>query len=205
MFRGTPHYPQRAKSSILTILTSHSKATQQNPPALLRNSTAHSAVVILTTQLLSRPIWQYPLTQQHYRNVTFAASSKASLTPCNTRKYQRFAVLPMPCSFAAHSRSDVSSTSILYRKLLNILARWNRTSGKLEIRVPVLGNRLFCAWWLIHFCWDIGQDLAASAVRSSLYQCFNRNYDSVCTKSGYKKWFPYHRTADIKPSGIFKL
>ena len=52
MFRGTPHYPQRAKSSILTILTSHSKATQQNPPALQRNSTAHSAVVILTTQLL---------------------------------------------------------------------------------------------------------------------------------------------------------
>lgn len=28
-----------------------------------------------------------------------------------------------PCSFAANSRSDVSSTSILYRKLLNILAR----------------------------------------------------------------------------------
>ena len=35
--------------------------------------------------------------------------------------------------------------------------------------------------------WDIGQDIAASAVRSSLYQCLNRNYDSVCTKSGYKK------------------
>ena len=86
---------------------------------------------------------------------------------------------------------------------LNILVRWNRTSGNLEIRVPVLGNRLFCAWWLIHFCWNIGQDLAASAVRSSLYQCLNRNYDSVCTKSGYKKWFPYHRTADVKPSGIF--
>ena len=86
---------------------------------------------------------------------------------------------------------------------LNILVRWNRTSGNLEIRVPVLGNRLFCAWWLIHFCWDICQDLAASAVRSSLYQCLNRNYDSVCTKSGYKKWFPYHRTADVKPSGIF--
>lgn len=31
------------------------------------------------------------------------------------------------------------------------------------------------------------EDLAASAVRSSLYQCLNRNYDSVCTKSGYKK------------------
>ena len=30
MFRGTPHYPQRAKSSILTILTSHCKTTLQN-------------------------------------------------------------------------------------------------------------------------------------------------------------------------------
>ena len=33
MFRGTPHYPQRAKSSILTILTSHCKATLQNHTA----------------------------------------------------------------------------------------------------------------------------------------------------------------------------
>lgn len=33
MFRGTPHYPQRAKSSILTILTSHSKATLQSHTA----------------------------------------------------------------------------------------------------------------------------------------------------------------------------
>ena len=33
LFRGTPHYPQRAKSSILTILTSHSKATLQSHTA----------------------------------------------------------------------------------------------------------------------------------------------------------------------------
>lgn len=136
------------------------------------------------------------LSQHHPKHPTHPA------TPGNINVSQCY---PCPCSFAANSRSDVSSTSILYRKLLNILARWNRTSGKLEIRVPVLGNRLFCAWWLIHFCWDIGQDLAASAVRSSLYQCLNRNYDSVCTKSGYKKWFPYHRTADVKPSGIFTI
>ena len=71
----------------------------------------------------------------------------------------------------------------LQSSLVNILVRWNRTSGNLEIRVPVLGNRLFCAWWLIHFCWNIGQDLAASAVRSSLYQCLNQNCDSVCTKT----------------------
>ena len=34
----------------------HCKTTLQNPLALQRNSTAHSAVVILTPQLLSRPI-----------------------------------------------------------------------------------------------------------------------------------------------------
>ena len=33
MFRGTPHYPQRAKSSILTILTSHCKTTLQSHTA----------------------------------------------------------------------------------------------------------------------------------------------------------------------------
>ena len=33
LFRGTPHYPQRAKSSILTILTSHCKTTLQNHTA----------------------------------------------------------------------------------------------------------------------------------------------------------------------------
>ena len=75
------------------------------------------------------------------------------------------------------------------RLLVNILVWWNRTSGNLEIRVPVLGNRLFCAWWLIHFCWDICQDLAASAVRSSLYKCLSRNYDSVCTKANLKSDF----------------
>ena len=76
-----------------------------------------------------------------------------------------------------------------HRPFMNILVRWNRTSGNLEIRVPVLGNRLFCPWWLIHFCLDIGQNLAASAVRSSLYQCLNRNYDSVCTKTDLKSDF----------------
>ena len=33
MFRGTPYYPQRAKSSILSILTSHCKATLQSHTA----------------------------------------------------------------------------------------------------------------------------------------------------------------------------
>ena len=89
--------------------------------------------------------------------------------------------------------------------ILNILVRWNRTSRNLEIRVPVLGNRLFCAWWLIHFCWDIYQNLAASAVRSSLYQSISQQKLWFgMHKRGSKKWFPYHRTADIKPSEIFR-
>ena len=33
LFRGTPHYPQRAKSNILTILTSHCKTTLQSHTA----------------------------------------------------------------------------------------------------------------------------------------------------------------------------
>lgn len=33
VFRGTPYYPQRAKSSILTILTSHCKTLRQNHTA----------------------------------------------------------------------------------------------------------------------------------------------------------------------------
>lgn len=52
---------------------------------------------------------------------------------------------------------------------VNILVARNRKSGNLEIGVPVLGNRLFCAWLLVHFYGDISQGLAASAVRSSLY------------------------------------
>ena len=93
----------------------------------------------------------------------------------------------------------------LSQQFLNILVARNRKSGYLEIGVPALGKHLFCTWALVHFYGDVSQGPAASAVRSSLYQCLNRNYDSVCTKSGYKKWFPYHRTADVKPSGIFTI
>ena len=53
--------------------------------------------------------------------------------------------------------------------MMNILVARNRKSGNLEIGVPVLGNRLFCAWLLVHFYGDISQGLAVSAVRSSLY------------------------------------
>ena len=72
---------------------------------------------------------------------------------------------------------------------LDILATRNRKSGNLEVRVLVLGNHLFCAWSLIHFSGDIGQGLAASAVRSSLYQYPQRNYDLVYTKTNTKSGF----------------
>ena len=52
---------------------------------------------------------------------------------------------------------------------MNILVDRNRKSGNLEIGVPILGNRLFCARLLVHFYEDIGQGPAASAVRSILY------------------------------------
>ena len=65
---------------------------------------------------------------------------------------------------------------------LKILAARNRESGNLEIGVPVLGNRLFCAWLRIHFYRNISQGLAASAVRSSIYEYSCRNYHSVAQK-----------------------
>lgn len=72
---------------------------------------------------------------------------------------------------------------------LNILAARNHESGNLEIRVLVLGNRLFCAWLRFHFYENICQGLAASAVRSSLYEYSCRNYDSICTKVNLKSDF----------------
>lgn len=47
----------------------------------------------------------------------------------------------------------------------------------------------FCAWPLIHFSKNIGQSLAASAVRSILYQYSQKNYDLVCTKKNLKSDF----------------
>ena len=65
---------------------------------------------------------------------------------------------------------------------VNILEARNHKSGNLEIRVPALGNHLFCAWLRFHFYGNIGQGLAAFAVRSNLYKYSCRNYDSTCTK-----------------------
>lgn len=56
-------------------------------------------------------------------------------------------------------------------------------------RIREFGNRLFCAWLRVHFYEDICQSLAASVVRSSLYQYSHRNYDPVCTKLNLKSDF----------------
>ena len=93
------------------------------------------------------------------------------------------------CSYLT---SSTSAISIISSKdtVLNILAARNRESGNLEIGVPVLGNRLICAWLKFHFYGKIYQGLAASAVRSScLYKYSCRNYDSVCTKANLKSDF----------------
>ena len=73
--------------------------------------------------------------------------------------------------------------------LTNILATLNHESGNLEIRVPVLRNRIFCAWLRVHFYRNISQGIAASAVRSSLYEYSYRNYHSVCAKVNLKSDF----------------
>lgn len=72
---------------------------------------------------------------------------------------------------------------------LNILEARNHKSGNLEIRVPILGNHLFCAWLWFYFYGNIGQGLAAFAVRSSLYKYPCRNYDSAYTKMNSKSDF----------------
>ena len=72
---------------------------------------------------------------------------------------------------------------------MNIYAARNHKSGNLEIRILVLGYRLFYACPLIHFSEDIGQSLTASALRNSLYQYSQSKYDLVCTKTNPKSDF----------------
>ena len=81
---------------------------------------------------------------------------------------------------------------------MNITVGRNRESENLEIRVPALVNRLFCAWLCVHFYGNIRQGLAASAVRSSLYQYSHRNYDPICTKMNIKSDF--HITRQLMES-----
>ena len=78
MFRGTPHYPQRAKSSILTILTSHCKATLQNHTAKPSgtaaqfHSTFHSGNPDTPTSIASHitvSSYTATLSQCHFRSI----------------------------------------------------------------------------------------------------------------------------------------
>ena len=72
---------------------------------------------------------------------------------------------------------------------MNILVTRNRKSVNLGIRVPVPGNHLFVLDYSFYFYGNICQGLAASAVRSSLYEYSCRNYDSICTKVNLKSGF----------------
>ena len=44
--------------------------------------------------------------------------------------------------------------------MINILAARNHKSEIMEIGIPILGNRWFCAWLLVHFYLNISQGLA---------------------------------------------
>lgn len=103
----------------------------------------------------------------------------------NIKKYSSHYVVVCWCVGLLYI--PISEGSPVY--YVNILATRNRKSGNLEIGVPVLGNRLFCAWLFVHFYGNLSQDLAVSAVRSSLYQYSHRNYDSACTKVNLKSDF----------------
>ena len=78
LFRGTPHYPQRAKSSILTILTSHSKTTQQSHTAKSSGTAAqfHSTFrsgnpdnPISIASHITVSSYTATLSQCHFRNI----------------------------------------------------------------------------------------------------------------------------------------
>lgn len=100
MFRGTPHYPQRAKSSILTILTSHSKATLQsytakpsgtaaqfhstfrsgnpdNPTSIASHITVSSYTAALSQCHFRSIIQSIPHTLQHQEISTFRSVTHA--------------------------------------------------------------------------------------------------------------------------------
>ena len=98
-----PHIPQQsytAKPSG-TAAQFHStfrSGNPDNPTSIASHITVHSNTIAMS------------LSQHHPKHPTHPA------TPGNINVSQCY---PCLCSFAANSRSDVSSTSILYRKLLN--------------------------------------------------------------------------------------
>ena len=100
LFRGTPHYPQRAKSSILTILTSHCKTTLQshtanssgtaaqfhstfrsgnpdNPTSIASHITVSSYTVALSQCHFRNIIQSIPHTLQHQEISTFRSVTHA--------------------------------------------------------------------------------------------------------------------------------
>lgn len=100
VFRGTPHYPQRAKSSILTILTSHCKTTLQshtakpsgtaaqfhstfrsgnpdNPTSIVSHITVSSYTAALSQCHFRSIIQSIPHTLQHQEISTFRSVTHA--------------------------------------------------------------------------------------------------------------------------------
>lgn len=113
LFRGTPHYPQRAKSSIPTILTSHCKTTLQNPsgtaaqfhstfrsgnpdnPISIASHITVSSYTAALSQCHFRSIIQsIPHTLQHQEISTFRSVTHALVVSQQTHAV----VLPLPIS-----------------------------------------------------------------------------------------------------------
>ena len=67
----------------------------------------------------------------------------------------------------------------------NWLFSTSEYSWGLKSQIREFGNHLFSAWLWFRFYGNIGQGLAAFAVRSSFYKYSCRNYDSTCTKGDF--------------------
>ena len=76
LFRGTPHYPQRTKSSILTILTFRS-GNPDNPTSIASHITVSSYTAALSQCHFRSIIQSIPHTLQHQEISTFRSVTHA--------------------------------------------------------------------------------------------------------------------------------
>ena len=111
--RGTHHYPQRAKSIILSSCTPAAvhpavKPYCTPPPVLQRNTTVscRSGNRYNLHPNIAKTSFHSIITQYYSHIITYTISYATSVNISVSQCY------PCPCSFAANARSDVSLADI---------------------------------------------------------------------------------------------
>ena len=88
----------------------------------------------------------------------------------------------------------------IFIHFVNILVIRNRKSGNLESEVPVLGNRLFCAWPLV-----ISMGILVKVLpHLRCVTAYTNILIEIMVRYAHK-WFPYRRTADGISSRLFNF